>query len=358
MMVAYAGTWCPFERVKGSFRLIRLAACLVLAAWGSIVEAAPVPGDNLKPFTLVSSSGKPVHWKPGRVTVLSCMAFWCDTWKTQAPRLDQARKASGVLPVDFIQVIVDGRYSKFLASTPFDYWLDRDGTWSKTLKIDRVPYTFVLDSIGRVRWAAFGIVRSEEISAEIRNALKPAKDGGKLCLTFDDFPNKGADELLDTLRAKGVKATFFCIGINAAAQKVLVRRAIEEGHSVQMHSWSHDASKPELRKLEALLKSLGATPTLYRPPGSEFILRGPAKLKLRVVNPYDFANPKPEELERRIMHRVSNGCIIQLHAGAEVTQRRLGAIIDALKARGYEFETINKETPVEALRTGVETRIR
>jgi len=344
-MVAYAGTRCRFNKVKGSFWLIRLACCIILVAAGADSIAAPVPGDQIKPFTMVSSGGKPVQWKPGRVTVISCMAFWCDTWKTQAPRLDLARKASGVLPVDFVQVIIDGRYSKYLASTPFEYWLDRDGSWSKVQKIDRVPYTFVLDAAGRIRWASYGIVRSEVLSAEIRKALRPSNDGGLLYLTFDDFPGKGANELLDTLRAKDVKATFFCIGTNAESQKDAVRRAANEGHSVQMHSWSHDAKAPELDKLTKLLIGLGAKPTLYRPPGSESILRGDTKLNLRVVDPYDFANPKPEELERRIMHRVSNGSVIQLHSGAAVTQKMLGAIIDALKARGFRFGLINKPLP-------------
>jgi len=340
MMVAHLAGLSLLNLDKGSFRLIRAALALVALLLGVLARSAPAPGDRLEAFTMASSGGKPVQWRPGRVTVLSCMAFWCDTWKTQAPRLDQARKESGVLPVDFIQIIVDGRYSKYLGSTPFEYWLDRDGSWSRSHGIDRIPYTFVVDAKGTVRWAAYGIVRSDLLSAEIRKAFQPANTGGVVYLTFDDYPNRGSDDLLDILRAEGVNATFFCIGVNAVRQKAAVERAISEGHSVQMHSWDHNAAKPELDRLQRLLREFGGHPALYRPPGSEFILREGKRLEARVVNPYDFAGLKTEELMRRILYRVSNGSVIQLHAGALSTQKALAGIIRALKSRGYRFDVM------------------
>ena len=56
-------------------------------------------------------------------------------------------------------------------------------------------------------------------------------------LTFDDGPSdRVTPKILDVLKDEGVKATFFIIGKNAETRKYLIRREIEEGHSVAVHS--------------------------------------------------------------------------------------------------------------------------
>src|SRR4051794_35236326 len=61
---------------------------------------------------------------------------------------------------------------------------------------------------------------------------------GYVRLTFDDGPNRRATpEILDTLSAHGVTATFFVIGQMAAASPGIVRRESREGHDVGNHSW-------------------------------------------------------------------------------------------------------------------------
>ena len=63
---------------------------------------------------------------------------------------------------------------------------------------------------------------------------------GQVALTFDDGPHSGLTPIvLDTLKRYGVRATFFVIGRNAAANPDIVRRILAEGHSVGTHSWSH-----------------------------------------------------------------------------------------------------------------------
>jgi peptidoglycan/xylan/chitin deacetylase (PgdA/CDA1 family) len=62
----------------------------------------------------------------------------------------------------------------------------------------------------------------------------------EVVLTFDDGPQAGTtDAILDALKAECVKATFFLIGKNALAHKLLVARELAEGHSLGNHSWSH-----------------------------------------------------------------------------------------------------------------------
>ena len=64
----------------------------------------------------------------------------------------------------------------------------------------------------------------------------------EVVLTFDDGPLPATTKLvLDALSRECVKATFFLIGRNAAANPELVKREIREGHTVGSHSWSHPA---------------------------------------------------------------------------------------------------------------------
>src|ERR1035437_971187 len=65
---------------------------------------------------------------------------------------------------------------------------------------------------------------------------------GRPCvaLTFDDGPDPvTTPRVLDVLREKQVRATFFVVGKRAARHPELVRRALAEGHLVENHTWSH-----------------------------------------------------------------------------------------------------------------------
>jgi peptidoglycan/xylan/chitin deacetylase (PgdA/CDA1 family) len=63
---------------------------------------------------------------------------------------------------------------------------------------------------------------------------------GCVALTFDDGPDPvDTPRLLDLLREKNVKATFFVVGQRAERHPEIVRRAWEEGHLIANHTWSH-----------------------------------------------------------------------------------------------------------------------
>jgi peptidoglycan/xylan/chitin deacetylase (PgdA/CDA1 family) len=304
--------------------------------------AAPEPGDSLAPFTVRTAQGAPYHWQPGKVAVVSFCAFWCNTWKQQLPRLAEARNTLKGLPVEFLQISVDGRWMEKAAKAPDRVLADPGAKWSSSIGIDRVPYTFVVDATGRIRWAGFGIVRSADVVRETRSALEPLK-GGVVYLTFDDFPSRAGDqELLDVLRAQGVHATFFCICQKLADHAAVVRRAVREGQSLQMHSWAHDGDRPELDRCRAALKALtGVEPKLYRPPGSERVFGPNGKpLKHPAADPYDYASPAPAELVRRVALLVKPGAVIQLHAGMPNTLKALPDIVANLRKRGFVFEVL------------------
>src|ERR1035441_5122638 len=67
---------------------------------------------------------------------------------------------------------------------------------------------------------------------------------GRACvaLTFDDGPDPvTTPRVLDVLREKQVRATFFVVGRRAEQHPELVRRALAEGHLVENHTWSHSS---------------------------------------------------------------------------------------------------------------------
>lgn len=322
--------------------LLPLLALVFLTLAGD-VKAAPGPGDTVEAFTLRTLANQPYEWRPGRVTVLTCCAFWCDTWKTQLPRVTEAAKSTKGLPVDFLTVSVDARWTERGKAAAAGTMLgDPGGKWTDATGIDRVPYTLVIDKKGVVQFASFGTLRTQELVDKIRDTLNGKTTSGVVYLTFDDFPAKtGNEELLDVLRAEQVPATFFCLCAKAKDFGKTLARAVREGHTLQIHSWDHDSDRPELSRCVAALKGIGADATLYRPPGSEKILHLDMKpLSFPVVDPYDFNRPGVAELARRISLKVRAGSVIQLHAGVAETRTALPTIIASLRQRGFRFEVL------------------
>lgn len=98
----------------------------------------------------------------------------------------------------------------------------------------------------------------------------------ELALTFDDGPNPAwTPQLLDLLAMSNVRATFFMVGRFAEAEKLLARRAVEAGHLIGNHSWSHPnlartaagRVREELRRTSDTLAQITGQPIRYfRPP--------------------------------------------------------------------------------------------
>jgi len=72
-------------------------------------------------------------------------------------------------------------------------------------------------------------------------ALVRSADPREVMLTFDDGPSVPyTGQILDVLRANGIKATFFLCGRSAERYPELVRRIRDEGHTIGNHTWSHE----------------------------------------------------------------------------------------------------------------------
>lgn len=99
----------------------------------------------------------------------------------------------------------------------------------------------------------------------------------KVYLTFDDGPSIYTNEILDILAQYNVKATFFVVGKEGEASEAVLRRIVDEGHALGMHSYSHKYAElyeseesfiADFEKQRAYLEDVtGQTCKFYRFPG-------------------------------------------------------------------------------------------
>ena len=185
-------------------------------------------------------------------------------------------------------------------------------------------------------------------------------DGRYIAMTFDDGPRPGTTtQLLDILKQRNIKATFFMIGQNVVAHPEIARRVLAEGHEIGNHTWTH----PQLSKLsnqqvteeltktqEAIKNACGFTPTLMRPPYGaltkpqrEWIEK---QFGLNVifwsVDTNDWRRPGASVISQRVIKGAQPGAIILQHDIHQQTVDAMPAALDALLAKGYKFVTVSQ----------------
>jgi cellulose synthase/poly-beta-1,6-N-acetylglucosamine synthase-like glycosyltransferase/peptidoglycan/xylan/chitin deacetylase (PgdA/CDA1 family) len=198
---------------------------------------------------------------------------------------------------------------------------------------------------------------------------------GKIALTFDDGPDpEWTPTILNILRDKHVKATFFIIGENAEANPGLVERILREGHEVGNHTFTHPnlSDTPaagvslELNATQRLVEALtGRSMRLFRPPylgdaepaSADEIAPVEIAQNLGYITVGEHADtedwqlPPPETMIRTTMAEVTNsnpeirGNIILLHDSGGDRSRTievLGPLIDTLRAKGYKLVPVSE----------------
>ncbi len=106
-----------------------------------------------------------------------------------------------------------------------------------TLFTEKIESTAALEDRMTFTDAEFQERIVEGIASEI-NLLSHSKT---MYLTFDDGPSpENTEKILDILKQKNIKATFFVIGENVRKNPELARRIVEEGHTIGIHCDWHD----------------------------------------------------------------------------------------------------------------------
>ncbi len=198
---------------------------------------------------------------------------------------------------------------------------------------------------------------------------------GKIALSFDDGPDpEWTPQILDILKEKHAKATFFVIGENAEANPGLIERILREGHELGNHTFTHpnladtpnEAVALELNATQRLIQALtGRSMRLFRPPylgdaepanadeiASIEIAQNLGYITVGVhVDPGDWELPTPEYMVRRSMELIVDpnpeirGNIVLFHDSGGDRSRTVAALpmlIDRLRAGGYKIVPVSE----------------
>lgn len=181
-------------------------------------------------------------------------------------------------------------------------------------------------------------------------------------LTFDAGYEAGyTPEILDILKEEQVPATFFLVGNYLKTQPDLVRRMVEEGHTVGNHTASHpDMStiqdlenfRAELETVERLYTEVTGQQMkkFYRPPQGKFNVNNLMQAQMLgyttvfwslAYADWDPANqPTHEYALNKLNSRIHDGAIVLLHPTSSTNKDILKELIQTWKAEGYTFRSI------------------
>lgn len=180
------------------------------------------------------------------------------------------------------------------------------------------------------------------------------KNMKKIALTFDDGPHPYyTEQLLDGLKERGVKVTFFVTGQHAEKYPDIIKRISEEGHLIGNHTYSHmelkdnnrDAYKKELIQTNEILFALTGKETQYvRPPYGSWDKKFEIELNmfpvLWNVDPLDWCSTNTASVTKKVVDKVEENDIILMHDEYASTVTAALQIIDILQKEGYTFVTV------------------
>lgn len=222
------------------------------------------------------------------------------------------------------------------------------------------------------------VVAAKKVKTDITSQNGSTSKKGVIYLTFDDGPsNDITPKILDILKEKNVKATFFILNYDTAKER-LVKREVAEGHSIGIHGYSHnyyEIYKSEeiymsnITKLQSKIKaSTGVNTIITRFPGgssnkvSKYNPGIMTKLCKEVVQKgykyYDWnvssGDAGGAKTKEQVYNNVIRGLskskqnIVLMHdySGNTKTLNALSDIIDYGLANGYTFEKITADTPM------------
>ena len=176
-----------------------------------------------------------------------------------------------------------------------------------------------------------------------------------VALTFDDGPSTDTPPLLDLLKSKDVRATFFVVGLQIQKYPQDLPRMINEGHEIGNHTFHHKKLKTllaaevasEISSTQDLIYSVtGYRPHIMRPPMGEFTPGDPAMAQYPVIlwnaDPWDWKHRDSVRIDQEVMPQIKPGSIILLHDIYPTSINAVPAIIDTLKQQGYTFVTVSE----------------
>lgn len=201
-----------------------------------------------------------------------------------------------------------------------------------------------------------GIMDYRASSVTASNLADSMEDSKKIALTFDDGPHPYyTEQLLDGLKERGAKATFFVLGEHAEQYPELVERMSEEGHLIGNHTYSHmqlnqsnsEAFKEELVQTSRLIEELTGQEVQYvRPPYGTWNKKFEKELNmfpvLWTIDPLDWSSSNVSGIVNKVTSKAKDNSIILMHDEYKTTVTAALQIVDKLQEEGYEFVTVEE----------------
>ena len=184
------------------------------------------------------------------------------------------------------------------------------------------------------------------------------RKSNKISITFDDGPTNGVTDLiLDELRARSIRASFFMVGSRILSSPNLAKRVLAEGHEICNHTYNHlqlkglndDQIQQELLGTQQVMVEVMGCHTLwFRPPYGalnstqlEMIEKLGFKVVLWDVDSLDWSQPGEDRIVENIRTQTKSGSIILCHDLYLQTASSTGPVLDLLLRDGFIFETLS-----------------
>ena len=178
----------------------------------------------------------------------------------------------------------------------------------------------------------------------------------KIAITFDDGPHPVyTPRLLDGLEKRGVVATFFVTGENAAQYPDIIKRMDKDGHLIGNHTYTHiqltsanrDKFRSELVKTNETLKQItGKDVTFVRPPYGSWDKSFETELNMFPVlwniDPLDWCSHNADCIASKVVEKAGDGDIILMHDYYETSVTAALEVVDILQKRGFQFVTVEE----------------
>lgn len=206
-----------------------------------------------------------------------------------------------------------------------------------------------------VKQASAKATASENFSTDTISGL-PVEESPRIALTFDDGPNaRYTPMLLDGLKKRNIRASFFLIGENIEGNEDILLQMRKDGHLIGNHTWDHvqlDKIPAEKARLEIektnnrIYEASGIYPSYVRPPFGAWI----KDMELSVtmlpvfwdVDTLDWQSKNIDSILSIAQKQVHDGSIILMHDGYQTSVDAALKIADLFTEKGYVFVTADQ----------------
>lgn len=183
-------------------------------------------------------------------------------------------------------------------------------------------------------------------------------------LTYDcGFENGNTEAILDALKKHQASAAFFVVGHYLESAPELVKRMVEEGHTVGNHTYHHPdmsqisdqaAFQKEMDETAALYKEVTGQEMkmYYRPPQGKYSTGNLEMAKslgyhtffwsLAYVDWNQDSQPSHEEAFDKLTKRIHPGAVVLLHNTSKTNGEIMDELLTKWEEMGYEFRPLEE----------------